>query len=160
MREGEATLVLHRDRPRAARTLNEAHGIASRLGALPLQRAIESLAVRAGIALGSPAMEPAREGGEVGVPRTEGLAPAEAAQPSKPQARGRYDLTPREHEVLVLLAAGHSDGEIAERLFISKKTASVHVASIKGKLGVRSRVEIATDAIGLGIIDGPSNERL
>ena len=73
--------------------------------------------------------------------------------------RGRYDLTPREREVLALLAAGRSDGEIGEALFISKKTASVHVATIKGKLGARSRVEIATDAIGLGLIEAPPTGR-
>jgi DNA-binding NarL/FixJ family response regulator len=44
-----------------------------------------------------------------------------------------------------------SDGDIARQLFISKKTASVHVAAIKGKLGSRSRVEIAMDAIALGL---------
>jgi DNA-binding CsgD family transcriptional regulator len=75
-------------------------------------------------------------------------------------SRGRYDLTPREREVLVLVAAGQSDGEIAEALFISKKTASYHVAMIKGKLGARSRVEIATDAIGLGLIEAPSTRRV
>ena len=73
--------------------------------------------------------------------------------------RNRHDLTPREREVLVLVAAGQSDGEIAEALFISKKTASYHVAMIKGKLGARSRVEIATDAIGLGLIEPPTNGR-
>ena len=72
--------------------------------------------------------------------------------------RGRYELTPREREVLLLLAAGHSDGEIGEALFISKKTASYHVAMIKGKLGARSRVEIATDAIGLGLIEAPTGQ--
>jgi DNA-binding NarL/FixJ family response regulator len=82
-------------------------------------------------------------------------ASAEGYPPPAPRPRGRHDLTPRQQEVLVLLAAGHSDGEIAARLFMSKKTASVHVATIKGKLGARSRVEIATDAIALGLIDPP-----
>ena len=45
--------------------------------------------------------------------------------------------------MLALLADGRSDGEIADALFISKKTASVHVASIKGKLGASNRVEMA-----------------
>ena len=64
-------------------------------------------------------------------------------------------LTPREREVLALLAAGRSNGEIAERLFISPKTASVHVTNIKDKLGVENRVEAATLATRLGIaLDG------
>jgi predicted ATPase/DNA-binding CsgD family transcriptional regulator len=67
-------------------------------------------------------------------------------------ARGdRHELTPREREVLALLVAGRSDGDIAETLFISKKTASVHVANIKGKLGADSRIEIALIAQRLGM---------
>ena len=62
-------------------------------------------------------------------------------------ARGRFDLTPREQEVLALVASGMSDGEIARSLVISKKTVSVHVASIKAKLGASSRVEVATIAL-------------
>ena len=61
--------------------------------------------------------------------------------------RGRHDLTPREHEVLALVADGRTDAEIAEALVISKKTASVHVASIKGKLGAGSRAEIVSMAL-------------
>ncbi len=52
-------------------------------------------------------------------------------------------LTAREREVLALLADGCSDGEIARRLYISPKTASVHVANIKSKLGADSRVHLA-----------------
>jgi DNA-binding CsgD family transcriptional regulator len=158
MREGEGTLALHHDRPRAARALNEANVVASGLGAVPLQRLIEDLASRAGVVLG-PAAPPNRAGQEAQIPATGDASGAQPDQHSKPVARGRYDLTPREREVLALLAAGRSDGEIAESLFISKKTASFHVASIKGKLGARSRVEIATDAIGLGVIEAPSRER-
>jgi predicted ATPase/DNA-binding NarL/FixJ family response regulator len=66
-------------------------------------------------------------------------------------ARSRHDLTPREGEVIALVAAGLSDGEIAEALVISRKTASVHVANIKGKLGATSRVEIARMALRLGL---------
>jgi predicted ATPase/DNA-binding CsgD family transcriptional regulator len=65
---------------------------------------------------------------------------------------GRHDLSRRELEVLALVAAGRSDGEIAERLFISKKTASVHVTHIKDKLGVASRVEVALAGIRLGLV--------
>jgi DNA-binding NarL/FixJ family response regulator len=49
--------------------------------------------------------------------------------------------------VLALVASGMSDGEIASSLVISKKTASVHVANIKAKLGASSRVEVATIAL-------------
>jgi DNA-binding CsgD family transcriptional regulator/tetratricopeptide (TPR) repeat protein len=159
MREAEATLALHHDRPRAARALNEANVLASGLGAMPLRRMIEDLASRAGVTLGPPAAQPNQEGREAVMLATDHASGAQSALPSKPVPRGRYDLTPREREVLALLAAGRSDGEIAEALFISKKTASFHVATIKGKLGARSRVEIATDAIGLGIIEAPSRER-
>jgi DNA-binding CsgD family transcriptional regulator len=64
-----------------------------------------------------------------------------------PARRGRFDLTPREQEVLALVASGMSDGQIATSLVISKKTVSVHVASIKAKLGASSRVEVATIAL-------------
>jgi DNA-binding CsgD family transcriptional regulator/tetratricopeptide (TPR) repeat protein len=52
-------------------------------------------------------------------------------------------LTPREREVLGLVAAGRSNGQIAEALFISVKTASVHVSNILAKLGVPSRTAAA-----------------
>jgi len=61
-------------------------------------------------------------------------------------------LSAREREVVGLVAAGRSDGEIADALFISKKTASVHVANIKGKLGAASRVEIAVLAAKLHLV--------
>jgi predicted ATPase/DNA-binding CsgD family transcriptional regulator len=75
-----------------------------------------------------------------------------------PKTRGR-DLSPRELEVVALVADGRSDGEIAAELFISKKTASAHVAHIKNKLGAGSRVEIAVAAIRLGIVDSLDAER-
>ncbi|MEV1129303.1 LuxR C-terminal-related transcriptional regulator [Agromyces sp. NPDC049794] len=68
------------------------------------------------------------------------------------RARGNGGLSPRELEVLGLIVDGRSDGEIAEELTISKKTASVHVAHIKDKLGAGSRVEIATEGIRLGLV--------
>ena len=52
-------------------------------------------------------------------------------------------LTPREREVLALVAAGRSNRAVAEELFISVKTVSVHVSNILAKLGVSSRTEAA-----------------
>ena len=53
----------------------------------------------------------------------------------------------------MLLAAGRSNPQIAEALFISPKTASVHVSNILGKLGVDSRVEAAAVAHRLGVTE-------
>src|SRR6266536_2074139 len=65
--------------------------------------------------------------------------------------RGAGPLTPREREVAQLVAEGLSNGEVAKRLFISTKTASVHVSNILGKLGMSSRAEIAAWAVGTGL---------
>ncbi|WP_138760709.1 response regulator [Modestobacter altitudinis] len=60
-------------------------------------------------------------------------------------------LTAREHEVLVLLASGLSNREIAHRLAISERTARTHVSSILDKLGLRSRTQAALYAIQQGL---------
>ena len=64
---------------------------------------------------------------------------AEPANARAPHANA--DLTPREQEVLELLASGLAQGEIAGRLVISPKTVSTHIQRILGKLGVHSRAE-------------------
>lgn len=61
-------------------------------------------------------------------------------------------LTTREREVLRLVATGASNGQIAEHLFISRKTASVHVSNILAKLGVASRGEAAAKAHRDGLL--------
>ena len=62
-------------------------------------------------------------------------------------------LTSRELEVLRLVAAGHSNRDIANELFISPKTASVHVSNIMGKLGAASRGEAAAKAHALRLVE-------
>lgn len=66
-------------------------------------------------------------------------------------AQAPLGLTPREYEVLRLVAEGRSNRDIAEELFISVKTASVHVSNILGKLGVTSRGEAAATAHRLSL---------
>jgi DNA-binding NarL/FixJ family response regulator len=65
----------------------------------------------------------------------------------------RLGLTEREFEVLRLVAAGRSNREIAAELFISAKTASVHVSNILAKLGVASRGEAAARAYDHRLFD-------
>ena len=67
-----------------------------------------------------------------------------------------YQLTEREREVLLALAAGHSNREIAEELFISVKTASVHVSNILRKLDVPGRQDAARIAHRLGVGPDPA----
>jgi DNA-binding CsgD family transcriptional regulator len=67
-------------------------------------------------------------------------------------AGGPALLTPREREVAALLADGLSNGEIARRLYISTKTASVHVSNILAKLDMTSRTEVATWAVRTGLV--------
>jgi DNA-binding CsgD family transcriptional regulator len=66
---------------------------------------------------------------------------------SDPSAAGAEGLTPREQEVLALVAEGLSNAEVAERLYISPRTAAVHVSNILAKLGVSSRTEAAAWAM-------------
>jgi DNA-binding NarL/FixJ family response regulator len=62
-------------------------------------------------------------------------------------------LTPRELEILKLIAEGHTSKEIAGQLFISVKTVERHRANILGKLGMRDRVDLTRYAIRRGLIE-------
>jgi DNA-binding CsgD family transcriptional regulator len=65
-------------------------------------------------------------------------------------------LSPREREVAALLAEGVSNAELARRLYISPKTAAVHVSNILAKLGMSSRAEVAAWAVRTGLAGEPT----
>lgn len=72
-----------------------------------------------------------------------------------------YDtLTAREHEVLVLAAEGHSNADIATRLFISRRTVETHRARAMHKLGLRSHVELVLFAVRRRILADETPEPL
>jgi DNA-binding NarL/FixJ family response regulator len=66
-------------------------------------------------------------------------------------------LTPREREILALVAEGRANKEIARLLAISERTARTHVSNILGKLGLTSRTQAALYAIEQGLV--PSREQ-
>ncbi|HEY7033098.1 MAG TPA: LuxR C-terminal-related transcriptional regulator [Thermomicrobiales bacterium] len=113
-------------------------------------------------ALGADAFAAARAAGRalpLGEAVVEALALAEAlgqrpepvAAPARTAATHGH-LSERELEVLPLLAAGYSDREIADALFISPRTAQGHVAKVLAKLGVRTRAAAVGAAIAAGLI--------
>jgi DNA-binding CsgD family transcriptional regulator/tetratricopeptide (TPR) repeat protein len=72
--------------------------------------------------------------------------------PATPARGARVSLTPRESEILALVAQGRTNGEIGRQLFISTKTVSVHVSNILGKLGASGRTEAAAIARRDGLL--------
>jgi DNA-binding CsgD family transcriptional regulator/tetratricopeptide (TPR) repeat protein len=112
----------------AADVLRAAYDAATALGAEPLTTDLEALARRTRISLDPPTVA--------------FLGQAEAV---------RLGLTSREAEVLSLVAAGKTNREIGTELFVSEKTASVHVSNILRKLGVSSRVDAAAIAQRIGV---------
>jgi DNA-binding CsgD family transcriptional regulator len=129
LREAEC-MMLDGDRKGAEQALSAGLQGTAETGAVWLQGDLESLARRGRL---TPS----------GAPSDDGAAPDAADQ---------LGLTERELAVLELVAGGLTNREIGERLYISQKTASVHVSRILAKLGVSSRVEAATAAQRLGIV--------
>ncbi|MFC8593291.1 helix-turn-helix transcriptional regulator [Streptomyces atroolivaceus] len=128
----EAILTASGDRTPAAGLLRDAHTVAARLGARPLAESIELLAGRARIPLA----------GQGGAPEDAAARPAAEPAPAV-DVIVSFGLTSREQEVHRLVAAGYTNRRIAEELYISPKTASVHVSNILAKLSVSSRGEAA-----------------
>jgi len=131
-REAEALLASHGSRPQAEQAMRAAHQTAVRLGAAPLRHETERLAQRGRLQLAEPAH---------GTP--ESKTPHSQAE--------SLGLTPREAEVLALVAEGRTNRQIGQALFITEKTASLHVSHILAKLGVAGRGEAAAIAHRLGL---------
>jgi DNA-binding CsgD family transcriptional regulator len=127
LREADAALAENLPRARIAETLDSARATATRLGARPLLEQIEAVSRRARIR----------------------AAPQEADAVADEVA----GLTTRELDVLRLIAAGRTNPEIGKALYISPKTASVHVSRILAKLDVKTRTEAAGVAHRLGLLD-------
>lgn len=121
-RQAEALVAAGASRVEASVPLREAYAVAARTRARPLLRELELLAERARLDPAPPEAE--SSGGKQGLEEILGL-------------------TPREAEVLSLVARGYTDREIAATLVISVKTASVHVSHILRKLGAPNRLEAA-----------------
>jgi DNA-binding CsgD family transcriptional regulator len=129
-RQADALLAAsHGGKGAAATLLSTAAGLA--LEHVPLMRAIEELARRARIDLS---------------------VPAEPAASAKPAVEPALGLTERELDVLRLLGQGKTNPEIAAALFISPRTAGVHVSHILRKLDATSRVQAASIAERAGLL--------
>ncbi|MGY1750715.1 helix-turn-helix transcriptional regulator [Modestobacter sp. SYSU DS0511] len=111
------------DRAGAAAELAAAHEVAVRLGAEPLRTAVEALARR----------------GRLELPGVRAVEPGAV-------------FTPRETEVLALVAQGRTNRQIGAELFVSEKTASVHVSNILAKLGATGRAEAVALAAARGLL--------
>jgi DNA-binding CsgD family transcriptional regulator len=120
-RKAEALLAQHGARDIASSCLRDSHALAARIGALPLQREIEALAGYARIDLKT----------RIQIEERPPIAPP------------LQTLTGRERDVLEALAAGLTNRQIAARLYISPRTAAVHVSHVLHKLGVPDRIQAA-----------------
>jgi DNA-binding CsgD family transcriptional regulator/tetratricopeptide (TPR) repeat protein len=128
-RQAEALVARGAGRADASVPLREAHAVAARMRAQPLLRELALLATRARLDIASPKPEP--------------------PQLKRPM-EDLLGLTPREAEVLTLVARGHTNREIAEALVISIKTTGHHVSHILHKLDVPTRADAAAIAHRIG----------
>jgi DNA-binding CsgD family transcriptional regulator len=124
-RHAEALVTAGASRVEASVPLRDAHAVATRIGAKPLAEELERLAERARLDL---------------------VPPDTGSADSQQDPKRILGLTPREAEVLRLIARGYTNREIAETLVISVKTAGVHVSNILRKLNAPNRVEAAAIA--------------
>ena len=126
-REAEAHIAAGH-RPAATVAAGQALAGATLLGSRWLAEEVQALAERARLELSSAA------------------GPAGKTAPSRPAAEDPFGLTPRERQVLALLAEGATNRQIGAALYMAEKTASVHVSRILSKLGVQGRTQAAAVA--------------
>ena len=81
------------------------------------------------------------------------LQPALGAKLAAEPEAATNDLSERETDVLRLIALGHTNAEIAEKLYISVRTVETHRAHIQQKLGVSSRAELVQSALSRGLVE-------
>jgi ATP/maltotriose-dependent transcriptional regulator MalT len=136
---GAAALRMN-DRAAATEALTQARRITTEVGVPVLDGRITALVRAARLELAVLDEAPAR---------TDATA---AESKKRVRAADRWGLSERELEVLALVAAGRTNGEIGRELFIATKTASVHVTHILDKLGVSNRTEAALMAVQAGVI--------
>jgi DNA-binding CsgD family transcriptional regulator len=161
---GFAELAARSAPVRAARLLGAVDSLLQRLGVpqLPHYALHRRAVASARAALDEPTFVVAWTAGQA-LTTEEAIAEAVAAVADVGDARRTREapttalgLTPREHEVLRLLAGGLSDRAIADALFIGERTVNTHVARIFEKLGVRNRAAAGAAAVTAGLIDPAS----
>jgi DNA-binding CsgD family transcriptional regulator len=130
-RQAEALLATKTLRAQVQPVIQAAHQTTVALGAGPLRREIELLAQRGRMPLEPPAQP--------------------VAEPRARSVAASLGLTRREAEVLALVADGRTNRQIGKELFITEKTASIHVSRILAKLGVAGRGDAAAVAHRLGL---------
>ena len=91
-------------------------------------------------------------GGEYVQPSLDAALAKWREAPGRVQALAADDLTPREREVLRLIALGHTNAEVAQMLYVSVRTVENHRASVMRKLGLRTRAELVRHATDAGLV--------